>query len=100
MDTAATRAEDTVEFQFRLFVSGATPRSTRAISAVRKLCEISLAGRASLVVVDIYREPQEARKYQIVALPTLLKLSPAPKRLFIGDMSDIRPLSAELGLIE
>jgi circadian clock protein KaiB len=51
-------------------------------------------------VVDIYREPQEARKYQIVALPTLLKLSPAPKRLFIGDMSDIRPLSAELGLIE
>ena len=100
MDTAVTIAENKVEFQFRLFVSGATPRSTRAISAVRKLCEVSLAGRASLVVIDIYREPQEARKYQIVALPTLLKLSPAPRRLFIGDMSDIRPLSAELGLIE
>ncbi len=85
-------------FRLRLFVSGATPRSMRAIATVRKLCEAKLTGRYSLEVVDIYRNPAAAREHQIVALPTLLKLAPVPKRLFIGDMSDSAPLAAGLGL--
>ena len=90
--------EGAAEFRLRLFVSGATPRSVRAIATVRKLCEGKLAGRYSLEVVDIYRNPAAARENQIVALPTLLKLAPTPKRLFIGDMSDTAPLAAGLGL--
>ena len=86
------------EFRFRLFVSGATPRSMRAIATVRKLCEAKLTGRYSLEVVDIYRNPAAAREHQIIALPTLLKLAPVPRRLFIGDMSDSAPLAAGLGL--
>ena len=70
----------------------------RAIATVRKLCEAKLTGRYSLEVVDIYRNPAAAREHQIVALPTLLKLAPFPKRLFIGDMSDGAPLAAGLGL--
>lgn len=84
--------------RLRLFVSGATPRSMRAIAAVRKLCEPAAAEGYSLEVVDIYQDPLAAREYQIVALPTLLKLAPVPKRMFIGDMADTAPLAAGLGL--
>jgi len=86
------------EFRLCLFVCGATPRSMRAIAMVRKLCDAKLTGRYSLEIVDIYRNPAAAREHQIVALPTLLKLAPVPKRLFIGDMSDSAPLAAGLGL--
>ena len=84
--------------RLRLFVSGATPRSMRAIATVRKLCEARLTGGYSLEVIDIFRNPGAARENQIVALPTLLKLAPVPKRLFVGDMSDTSPLAAGLGL--
>lgn len=88
------------EFRLRLLVSGATPRSMRAVATVRKLCEAKLAGRYSLDVVDIYRNPASAREHQIIALPSLLRLAPVPKRLFIGDMSDGAPLAAGLGLAD
>ena len=70
----------------------------RAVVAVRKLCEARLAGHYSLEVIDIYRDPQAAREYQIVAVPTLIKLGPTPKRLFVGDLTDIGPLASGLGL--
>ncbi|ARN81445.1 circadian clock KaiB family protein [Methylocystis bryophila] len=80
----------------RLFISGATAGSMRAVSAVRRLCEERLAGRFSLEVTDIYQEPEAARRYQLVALPALVKLAPAPKRLFIGNMTETGRLVAEL----
>ena len=98
MSAAFEHGQSPEPFRLRLFVSGATPRSMRAVAAVRKLCEAKLAGRYSLEVVDIYRNPGSAREHQIVALPTLLKLAPVPKRLFVGDMSDTAPLAAGLGL--
>ncbi len=98
MGTAFDGDQNPCEFRLRLFVSGATPRSMRAVATVRRLCESKLTGRYILEVVDIYRNPAAAREHQIVALPTLLKLAPVPKRLFIGDMSDTAPLAAGLGL--
>jgi circadian clock protein KaiB len=97
---ASWSARDGNEPQFRLllFVSGATPRSMRAVATVRKLCEKFLGGQYQLDVVDAFRDPVAARDNQIVALPTLLKLAPTPKRLFVGDMSDLTPLAAGLGL--
>ncbi len=82
--------------KLRLFVSGATAGSMRAVSIVRRVCEERLPGRFSLEVIDIYQHPEAARQYQLVALPALVKLAPSPKRLYIGDMTDIRPLVAEL----
>jgi circadian clock protein KaiB len=89
---------DPDDFRLRLFVSGATPRSLRAITAVRTLCEAALAGHYTLDVIDIYRDPVAARDNQVIAAPTLLKLSPAPRRLFIGDMTDTALLASGLGL--
>ena len=75
-------------YVFRLFVSGATPRSTAAIANVRRICEQYLPGQYELEVVDIYQQPEETRKAQVVAVPTLIKALPFPPQRFVGDMSD------------
>ncbi len=83
----AVRAHDNAQYVLRLYVSGMTPRSTRAVENVRKVCEEYLAGRYELEVVDIYQQPSLARDRQIIAAPTLIKEMPLPLRRIIGDLS-------------
>ena len=71
----------------RLYVTGTTPNSQRAIENVRKICEEHLIGRYELEIIDIYQQPTLAKEGQIVAAPTLVKMLPLPLRKFIGDMS-------------
>jgi len=84
-------------FELRLYVTGMTPRSTRAITAVRRLCEELLRGRYDLEIIDVYQQPDLSRREQIVATPTLIKVRPAPQRRLIGDMSNRTRLLAGLG---
>jgi circadian clock protein KaiB len=72
----------------RLYVTGMTPRSARAIASIRTLCEQHLRGHYSLQVVDIYQHPQLTREEQIIAAPTLIKRLPLPLRRMVGDLSD------------
>jgi circadian clock protein KaiB len=67
-------------YKLRLFVTGSTPRSTRAIANMRKICEENLSGRYDLEVVDVYENPDATRELQIVATPTLVKILPEPLR--------------------
>ena len=85
-------------FELRLYVTGMTPRSTRAITAVRRLCEELLRGRYELEIIDVYQQPALSQREQIVATPTLVKKGPAPTRRLIGDMSNRARLLAGLGL--
>lgn len=82
----------------RLFVTGATPRSVRAIANLRGMLERELAGRYDLEVIDIYQDPSAATRYQILAAPTLLKLLPEPVRRIIGDLSDVDRVLRGLGV--
>ncbi len=75
-------------YVLRLFVSGATSRSMKAIEIIRKICEEYLGGQYELEVIDIHQQPERAKSEQIIAVPTLLKKLPAPLRVFIGDLSD------------
>ena len=74
-------------YVLRLYVTGTTPQSVRAIANVKNLCEIHLKGRYELDVVDLYQQPQLAQGAQIIAAPTLIKKLPLPERRMIGDMS-------------
>ena len=74
-------------YVLRLYVTGTTPQSARAIANIKKLCEIHLKGRYQLDVVDLYQQPQLAQGEQIIAAPTLIKKLPLPQRRIIGDMS-------------
>ncbi len=76
------------KYILRLYVSGMTNRSTRAIENIRKLCEEHLKGRYELEIVDLYQHPEKARTEQVIAAPTLVKELPLPLRRFIGDLSD------------
>ena len=95
---AITDSTETEQFVLRLYVTGMTPRSTRAIHAVRSLCEELLQGRYDLEIIDVYQQPALIRDEQIVATPTLLKKGPEPQRRLICDMSDRTRLLSGLGL--
>jgi circadian clock protein KaiB len=75
-------------YLLRLFVTGTTPRSARAIQNIRAICEEKLHGRYDLEVVDVYQHPEQARPDQIVVTPTLVRKLPLPVRKLIGDLSD------------
>lgn len=83
----ALRERERRKYVFRLFVTGLTPRSLEAIENVRSLCEQHLKGRYQLDVIDVYKEPEAARKHQIIAAPTLIKELPLPIRKFVGNMT-------------
>ena len=84
----AAAMHEPLTYVLRLYVTGMTPRSTRAIANVRKLCDEFLKGAYELKVVDIYQQPKLAAGEQIIATPTLIKQLPLPLRKLIGDMSD------------
>ncbi len=72
----------------KLYVTGMTSRSARAIENLHLVCEKYLAGRYELQIIDVYQQPGLARTEQVVAIPTLIKKLPLPLRRLIGDMSD------------
>jgi len=76
------------KYILKLYVTGMTPRSMKAITNIREICEEHLKGRYELEIVDIFQQPVLAKGEQIIAAPTLIKKLPLPLRRFIGDMSD------------
>jgi circadian clock protein KaiB len=85
---AVTARRKKGRYLLRLYVTGTTGKSMRAIQNVRRICEEHLQGLYDLEVVDIYKNLPLARGDQIIAAPTLIKRLPAPLRRLIGDMSD------------
>ena len=86
------------DYVLRLYVSGMTPNSIRAIENIRKICSEHLEGRYQLEIIDIYQQPIFAKEGQIVAAPTLVKELPPPLRKFIGDMSQTEKILLGLDL--
>ena len=84
----AAAKRDRAKYVLRLYVAGMTPKSTRAIANVKRICNEHLAGRYELEVIDIYQQPKLAKGEQIIAAPTLIKKLPLPLRRLIGDMSN------------
>lgn len=93
----AARGEE--RYVLRLFVTGMTARSTRAIENLRAICDEYLAGRFDLEVVDIYQQPTLASKEQVIAAPTLIKKLPLPMRRIIGDLSNRERVLLGLNLV-
>jgi circadian clock protein KaiB len=85
-------------YVLRLFITGTTSRSSRAIANLRRVCEERLQGKYDLEVVDIYQHPAAAREYQILAAPTLVKMLPLPLRRIIGDLANEERVLAGLDL--
>jgi len=95
---AAVAAQEHSRYVLRLYVTGTTRHSTRAIVNIRKICEEHLQGRYELEIVDIAQHPTLAEGEQIIAAPTLIKKLPLPLRRFIGDMSQTERILLGLDL--
>ena len=89
-------------YHLRLYVAGQTAKSVAAIANLRSFCEMHLAGRYDIEVIDLEQNPQMAASDQILAIPTLVRRLPPPLKRIIGDLSntdkvlvglDIRPLA-------
>jgi circadian clock protein KaiB len=89
-DAPGARAEEgsPETWNLRLYVAGQTPRSVAAVANLKRVCEEHLAGRYTVEVIDLTRNPQRAVDDQIFAIPTLVRRLPEPLRRIIGDLSD------------
>ena len=86
------------KYILRLYVTGSTGRSMKAVYNLRKICEEHLSNDYELEVIDIYKDPEAAREAQIVAAPTLVKRLPMPIRKFVGDLSNTQKVLVGLDI--
>ena len=86
------------KFVLRLFVSGASPLSAKAVSNIKAVCEEHLAGRYELEIIDVRQQPLLAKTEDLVVLPMLLKKEPSPVRRLVGDLSNTARVLSCLGI--
>jgi len=78
----------TERWDLRLYTAGQSPKSLAALSNLKRICDQHLAGRYSIEVIDLMKNPRLAKDDEIIAIPTLVRKLPAPLRKIIGDLSD------------
>ena len=85
-----------------LYIAGQTPRSERAITNLRDICErFFAADEYQMNIVDVLEQPDVAERLRILATPMLVKELPPPARRIIGDLANARQVMAwiEPGLL-
>ena len=87
------------KYLLKLFITGQTIRSGRAITNLRRILEQELGKEYELVIIDVLERPQVAEKEKILATPTLIKEFPPPVRRIIGDLSDTKQVLLGLELL-
>jgi circadian clock protein KaiB len=85
-------------YSLKLFVSGASPNSMRAIANLKSICEKYIGANCDLEIIDVYQLPARAKTEQAIALPMLVKYSPLPLKRLFGDMSDTHKVLKGLGI--
>ncbi len=95
---ADDNSPESYQYVLRLFITGASSNSVRAITNLKQICEAHIKGNYSLEIIDLYQQKALAETEQIIALPLLIKTLPLPERRLIGDMSDTKRVLRGLGL--
>ena len=80
--------EEEEKHKFILFVSGMSVKSMKAVENINKICNQYLSGNFEIEIIDVYKNPKQAVHYQIIGLPTLIKVVPIPSRIILGDLSE------------
>ena len=78
----------TNQHKFTLFVSGMSVKSGHAIENLRRICDTYFPNNYEVEIIDISRDKEQAILHQIVAIPTLIRTGPEPRRIILGDLSD------------
>jgi len=86
------------QYVLRLFVTGASLNSRRAVVNLKDICEKYIKDDYSLEIIDVYQQKHIAEQEQLLALPLLIKSYPLPEKRMIGDMSDTEKVLKGLGI--
>ncbi|MGZ7043363.1 MAG: circadian clock KaiB family protein [Methanobacterium sp.] len=86
-------------WEFRLFVTGKTPRSLETFDNLKELCEAYLKGNCSIEVLDLRENPELAKDENITAIPTLIKELPPPIKRVIGTLANEEKVLVGLEII-
>lgn len=86
------------KYILKLYITGRTPRSERAIANLERICEEELRSQYEMVIIDVLERPQLAEDERILATPMLIKQLPPPLRRIIGDLSDTEKVILGLDL--
>jgi circadian clock protein KaiB len=90
--------DESLHYSLKLFITGASPNSARAIANLKDICEKYLGKKYDLEIIDVYQQPLTAKREQVVALPMLIKYFPLPVKRLFGDMSNVKSVLKGLGL--
>lgn len=83
---------------FQLFINGHSLSSVEAVDTLLKICKENLNGNYQLEIIDIQKEPDRAEEAGIIAIPTLIRLSPTPVNRIIGALNVRSRVLAGLGI--
>lgn len=90
------------KMNLQLYISGMTENSIMAIQNITKLCDKYRGGdvgHIDLEVIDIYKNPAAASEQEIVFSPSLIRQTPLPKKILIGDLSNTQKVIHGLGIV-
>ena len=90
--------DEEVRYNMKLYISGASPNSVRAIANLKNICEKYLSVGYDLEIIDVYQQPSKATSEQVIGLPMLIKYFPLPIKRLFGDLSDTGKVLKGLGL--
>ncbi len=85
-------------YELELYVVSRTPKSVEVVEELVKFLEDVLDSYYHLEVIDIIESPELAKKAEILATPTLVKVAPEPQTRVVGDLSDKKMVLLALGL--
>lgn len=77
------------KYLLKLYITGCTPQSERAISNLCRICEKEMPDQFEIQIIDVLLSPELAEKDRVIATPTLIKDLPPPLRRIIGDLSNV-----------
>ena len=95
---AGDNAQRAEHLSLRLYIAGQSPKSLRAMANLQQICEVHLAGRYDIDVIDLIEQPWLAPGDDILAIPTLIRRTPPPTSRVIGDLSNTQRVLAGLQL--
>jgi circadian clock protein KaiB len=75
-------------WNLRLYVAGQTPKSLEAFANLKEICETHLTDRYTIEVIDLTKNPELAKKDNILAIPTLVRKLPEPMKKIIGTLAN------------
>ncbi len=91
------RLTEDVEVTLKCFYAGKCGNTHATLDVLQQL-GASLNQTSSLEMVDLMEHPQLAQEYNILALPTLLRVAPHPPIRLVGELSDLEKVRTVLQL--